>query len=113
DLLDERPVEQARIGAIEAAIPEDDASDLACPRDRSFQMTDGVEGAAQLPRGLGVERALLGFDGAAGPGIGPPAKALRDEALDPPRPGCGEQVIRPLGAQPVADRKGAIEVPQV
>jgi hypothetical protein len=63
--------------------------------------------------GAGFERALFGLDRPAAADVGPPGIALRDEpASAAHRPGRGEQVVRPGGAQLVGLREGLVEIAQ-
>ncbi len=68
---------------------------------RVLEVADGAEALAKGPGRGRVQRILFGLDRAAGPRVGPAAKALRDEPAGAGRPGSGEQDVGAPGAQPV------------
>jgi hypothetical protein len=60
-----------------------------------------------------LQRIVLGLDPSALEGPVENGGALRDEVGYAGRLGCGQQVIRSLGAQPVGDGEEAVGLPQV
>ena len=84
---------------VEAAVAQHDAPEP--PVDRRLEVADRGQRLAHAARRVGVERVVLGLDRPAGARIGPAREALRDEALDAGRARGREQVVGPLGAQPV------------
>ncbi len=98
---------------VKPAIPQDRADKPVAAEHGIFEMTDRLDGAAELRRRIGVERIVLVFDHRADAGIGPAGKALRDDPAD----ACGasgcDQNVGPFGAQPVGRRKLPVEMPQI
>jgi hypothetical protein len=60
-----------------------------------------------------VQRVLLGLDPSALADSVPAGVALRDEVGCAGRLGGGQQVVRPLGAQPAGGGEPPVEVPKI
>ena len=70
-------------------------------------------GASLLGCRIRIQKILFRFHVVTAAGIRPAAKALRDHAPRAGRCGRRKQVIQALRPQAIAERKGAVEMPQI
>ena len=100
-------------GAVEAAVAQDDPLQVLGPEHGRLEVPDGVQGAPQLGRRVGVERVVLGLDRPADPGERPPGEALGDEPAGPGGPRRLQQVVGALDAQAVGGGEPLVELAEV
>ena len=83
DLLDKSIVEHTGAGTVESAIPKHDTAYPGCLGDRVFEMTNQIEGAAQLLRWLAVQRVPSDLTGPPTLAKGHPQKLCAMNRLTP------------------------------
>jgi hypothetical protein len=94
---------ERRAGPVEPAVAQHDPAAL---RDRRLEVADRLQRLARVGRRLAVERVVLGLDRPALPGGRPAGEALPDE---PRVAGGRDQVVGPLGAEPVGRGERLVE----
>jgi hypothetical protein len=84
--------------AIEGAVAQDNAFDVAIPENCSLQILNCRQSTPELRRGSGIEEIPFAFDWTALSYICSPCKALRDDSPDASRPRGRERMIGRLSA---------------
>ncbi len=95
---------------VEPAISQDCA---VSPEDHVLDVADRLHHRVRRRPRVQVQRVLLGLHPPALADSVPGGVALRDEVGDAGRLGRGQQVIRPLDAQPIGGGEPPIQVPEI